>query len=88
MKLPTKSFNDLIFDVTCDSANYDRSWTSSLTDDNFFQICLTFESFILLLLGRDGLTQKLHFVANLDVQMRYKDHLNSIKNQSNISLDY
>ena len=47
MKLPTKSFNDLIFDVTCDSANYDRSWTSSLTDDNFFLICLAFESFIL-----------------------------------------
>ena len=88
MKLPTKSFNDLIFDVTCDSANYDRSWTSSLTDDIFFFIVSLSKVFFFLLLGRDGLTQKLHFVANLDVQMRYKDHLNSIKNQSNISLDY
>ena len=52
-KFPTKSFDDLVFDVTCDSADYDSAWTSSLTDEKLFKVCLTFESTILFA-AREG----------------------------------
>ena len=42
----TKRYNDLIFDVTCDAADYDSNGTAFLTDDTLFRICLTFESTI------------------------------------------
>ena len=79
-KFPTKSFNDLVFDVTCDTADYDSSWTSSLTDDKLFKVCLAFESTILFA-AREGWVSSKSPICSKPETMRYKDHLSSIKGQ-------
>ena len=45
-QLRTKSYIDLVFEITCDAADYDSTWSSSITDEKLFKICLTFESTI------------------------------------------
>ena len=52
-QLRTKSYNDLVFEITCDAADYDSTWSSSITDEKLFKICLTFESTILFA-AREG----------------------------------